>query len=189
MNVIKTSIPEVLLIEPKVFYDTRGYFMESFSQQRFVEAVFNTQFVQDNESSSSYGVLRGLHYQTGPFAQSKLVRVVSGRVLDVAVDLRAGSPTFGKYVSAELTAQNKLMMFIPRGFAHGFVVLSDECIFQYKCDNYYSPAHESSVRWDDITINIDWRIPEEDIILSDKDKNHPDLNNAKLFDYNTDLYL
>ncbi len=188
MNVIQTSIPEVLIIEPKVFYDQRGYFMESFSAKVFEEKVFNTRFVQDNESKSSYGVLRGLHYQLPPFVQSKLVRVLSGRVLDVAVDIRKGSPTFGKYISAELTDANKLTMFIPRGFAHGFVVLSEECTFQYKCDNYYSPQHEGSIKWDDLSINVDWRIPESDILLSEKDKNHPSLMSAQLFDYNDKLY-
>jgi len=188
MNVIKTSIPEVLIVEPKVFYDSRGYFMESFSAKVFEEKVFNTHFVQDNESKSDYGVLRGLHYQLSPFAQSKLVRVLLGRVLDVAVDIRKGSPTFGKYVSAELTDSNKLMMLIPRGFAHGFVVLSEECIFQYKCDSYYSAQHEGSIRWDDPSINIDWRIPEADIVLSEKDKKHPSLMNAKLFNYSDKLY-
>lgn len=188
MNVIQTSIPEVLIIEPNVFYDPRGYFMESFSVKLFEEKVFNTAFVQDNESKSSYGVLRGLHYQLPPFAQSKLVRVLSGRVLDVAVDIRKGSPTFGKYVSAELTDSNKLMMFIPRGFAHGFVVLSEECIFQYKCDSYYSPHHEGSIIWDDLSINIDWRVPESDVVLSDRDRKHPSLMQAQLFDYKDKLY-
>ena len=188
MNLIQTSIPEVLIIEPKVFYDPRGYFMESFSAKIFQEKGFSSQFVQDNESKSSYGVLRGLHYQLPPVAQSKLVRVLLGRVLDVAVDIRRGSPTFGKYVSTELTDSNKLMMYIPRGFAHGFVVLSEECILQYKCDNYYSPEHEGSIKWDDLSINVDWRISDNDILLSDKDKKHPSLMDAKLFDYNTILY-
>jgi dTDP-4-dehydrorhamnose 3,5-epimerase len=188
MNVIKTSIPEVLIVEPSVYYDKRGYFMESFSKRVFEERVFDTAFVQDNESKSGYGVLRGLHYQLPPFAQSKLVRVVSGRVLDVAVDIREGSPTFGQYVSAELTESNKLMMFIPRGFAHGFAVLSEECVFQYKCDNYYSPDHEASVRWDDPALNIDWRLPSSDIVLSEKDRHHPLLEDARLFDYNDNLY-
>lgn len=188
MNVIKTSIPEVLIVEPAVHYDKRGYFMESFSSRVFESKVFNTSFVQDNESKSGYGVLRGLHYQLPPFAQSKLVRVVRGRVLDVAVDVRKGSPTFGKYVSAELTESNKQMMFIPRGFAHGFAVLSEECVFQYKCDNYYSPLHEASVRWDDPALNIDWRLPAQDIVLSEKDKQHPFLEDAELFDYRDNLY-
>jgi dTDP-4-dehydrorhamnose 3,5-epimerase len=188
MKIINTSIPQVLIIDPKVFYDQRGYFMESFSQALFAAKVFDTTFVQDNESKSRYGVLRGLHYQLPPFAQSKLVRVVSGKVLDVAVDIRRGSPTFGSYVAAELTCENKLMMFIPRGFAHGFVVLSEECVFQYKCDNYYSPEHEASISWDDSQVNIDWRLPLSDIILSDKDKNHPLLENAQLFDFKENLY-
>jgi len=188
MNIIKTSIPEVLIIEPRVFNDARGYFFESFSQSKFENEVINTRFVQDNESRSVYGVLRGLHYQLPPFAQSKLVRVVSGKVLDVAVDIRKGSPTFGRYVSAELSSDNKLMMFIPRGFAHGFVVMSEECIFQYKCDNYYSPANEGALIWNDTDVNIDWVIPVEDIILSDKDRNQPALGAASLFDYNINLY-
>ena len=188
MNIIKTSIPEVLIIEPKVFNDARGYFFESFSQSKFENGVINTLFVQDNESKSVYGVLRGLHYQLPPFAQSKLVRVVSGKVLDVAVDIRKGSPTFGRYVSAELSSENKLMMFIPRGFAHGFVVMSEECIFQYKCDNYYSPANEGALSWNDPQVNIDWVIPLQDIILSDKDRSQPLLDEARLFDYKTDLY-
>ena len=183
MNIIQTSIPEVLIIEPKVYYDARGYFLESYSLKKLERHLQNTIFVQDNESFSEYGVVRGLHYQLPPYAQSKLVRVVSGRVLDVAVDIRKSSPTFGKYVSAELTADNKLMMFIPAGFAHGFAVLSESCIFQYKCDNYYSPDHEASIRWDDPAINIDWRLPEEDMLLSEKDKTHPSLVDARLFEY------
>ena len=139
MNIIKTAIEGVVIIEPKVFADDRGYFFESFSQQRFIENVCNTTFVQDNESKSSYGVLRGLHYQKPPYAQSKLVRVVKGSVLDVAVDIRKGSPTFSKYVAVELSQENKRQFFIPRGFAHGFVVLTQEAIFQYKCDAYYAP--------------------------------------------------
>ncbi len=188
MKIIKTSIPEVLIIEPRVICDARGYFFESYSQAKFENEVLKTRFVQDNESKSVYGVLRGLHYQLPPFAQSKLVRVVIGKVLDVAVDIRKGSPTFGRYVSAELSADNKLMMFIPRGFAHGFVVMSDECIFQYKCDNYYSPANEGALSWNDPEVNIDWSIPEKDILLSDKDRNQPSLGNALLFDYNINLY-
>ncbi|GAB1474590.1 dTDP-4-dehydrorhamnose 3,5-epimerase [Bacteroidota bacterium] len=188
MKIIKTSIPEVLIIEPKVFNDSRGYFFESFSQSKFENEVLSTRFVQDNESKSVYGVLRGLHYQLPPDAQSKLVRVVSGKVLDVAVDIRRGSPTFGRYVSAELSSENKLMMFIPRGFAHGFVVMSEECIFQYKCDNYYSPANEGALSWNDPQVNIDWVIPLKDIILSEKDRNQPLLGEARLFDYNIDLY-
>ena len=188
MNIIKTAIEGVVIIEPKVFADDRGYFFESFSQQRFIENVCNTTFVQDNESKSSYGVLRGLHYQKPPYAQSKLVRVVKGSVLDVAVDIRKGSPTFSKYVAVELSQENKRQFFIPRGFAHGFVVLTQEAIFQYKCDAYYAPAHEGSVLWSDATIAIDWKIPTKDIILSEKDKQSPLLKDAWLFDYKEKLY-
>ena len=188
MNIIKTDIEGVIIIEPKIFSDDRGYFFESFSQQRFIENVCETTFVQDNESKSTYGVLRGLHYQKPPFAQSKLVRVVSGRVLDVAVDIRKGSPTFGKYVSVELSEDNKRQFFIPRGFAHGFVVLSQTAIFQYKCDNYYAPQSEGSLLWNDKTINIDWQIPLTDIILSEKDKISPVFSEAWFFDCNLKLY-
>ena len=188
MNIIKTDIEGVIIIEPKIFSDDRGYFFESFSQQRFIENVCETTFVQDNESKSTYGVLRGLHYQKPPFAQSKLVRVVSGRVLDVAVDIRKGSPTFGKYVSVELSEDNKRQFFIPRGFAHGFVVLSQTAIFQYKCDNYYAPQSEGSLLWDDKTVNIDWQIPQTDIILSEKDKISPVFSEAWFFDCNLKLY-
>lgn len=188
MNIIKTQLDGVLLIEPKVFNDSRGYFFETFSAAKFEEEVCNTRFIQDNESKSSYGVLRGLHYQLSPFSQSKLVRVVTGAVLDVAVDIRKGSPTFGQYVSAVLSEENKTMMFIPRGFAHGFLVLSPECIFSYKCDNYYNPASEASIIWNDPSINIDWQIPVNDIILSEKDKLHPLLKDAKLFDFSKNLY-
>lgn len=188
MNIIKTDIEGVIIIEPKIFSDDRGYFFESFSQQRFIENVCETTFVQDNESKSTYGVLRGLHYQKPPFAQSKLVRVVSGRVLDVAVDIRKGSPTFGKYVSVELSEDNKRQFFIPRGFAHGFVVLSQTAIFQYKCDNYYAPQSEGSLLWNDKTINIDWQIPQTDIILSEKDKISPVFSEVWFFDYNLKLY-
>lgn len=188
MNIIKTDIEGVIIIEPKIFSDDRGYFFESFSQQRFIENVCETTFVQDNESKSTYGVLRGLHYQKPPFAQSKLVRVVSGRVLDVAVDIRKGSPTFGKYVSVELSEDNKRQFFIPRGFAHGFVVFSQTAIFQYKCDNYYAPQSEGSLLWNDKTINIDWQIPQTDIILSEKDKISPVFSEAWFFDCNLKLY-
>jgi dTDP-4-dehydrorhamnose 3,5-epimerase len=173
MKVIKTKLEGVVIIEPQVFFDDRGYFFESFSQQRFNEQVAPITFVQDNESKSSYGVLRGLHFQKSPFAQSKLVRVVKGKVLDVAVDLRKGSPTFGQYESVVLSEENKRQFFIPQGFAHGFAVLSEEAIFQYKCDNYYAPQSEGSVRWNDPTIGIDWQLPEKDIILSAKDEKAP----------------
>jgi hypothetical protein len=173
MKVIKTKLEGVVIIEPQVFFDDRGYFFESFSQQCFNEQVAPITFVQDNESKSSYGVLRGLHFQKPPFAQSKLVRVVKGKVLDVAVDLRKDSPTFGQYESVVLSEENKRQFFIPQGFAHGFAVLSEEAIFQYKCDNYYAPQSEGSVRWNDPTIAIDWQLPEKDIILSAKDEKAP----------------
>lgn len=189
MNIIKTDIEGVVIIEPRVFVDNRGYFFESFSQKIFEEQVCKTVFVQDNESKSSYGVLRGLHFQKPPYAQSKLVRVIKGKVLDVAVDIRQGSPTFGKHVSVELSDENKRQFFVPRGFAHGFVVLSDEVIFQYKCDNFYSPVYEGAVAWDDPDLNIDWLISSDEIILSEKDKYHDNLKNVNwLFDYTESLY-
>ena len=189
MRVIGTSIPDVAIVEPEVFGDVRGYFFESYSQRRFDEAVRPVRFVQDNESKSRYGVLRGLHFQKGEYAQSKLVRVVAGRVLDVAVDIRRGSPTFGKYVAVELTAENRRQLFIPRGFAHGFSVLSETAVFQYKCDNPYAPQAEGAVAWDDPDIGIDWRLPAEAILLSAKDAANPRLRDAAdLFDYNKDYY-
>ena len=169
MQIIPTSIPEVVIIEPRIFRDGRGYFFESFSEQRFADLVTPTHFVQDNESRSSYGVVRGLHFQLPPHAQAKLVRVVRGRVLDVAVDVRVGSPTFGKHVAVELSEDNHRMLFLPRGFAHGFSVLSDEAIFQYKCDNYYAPEAEGAIAWDDPALGIDWQLPAEAICLSEKD--------------------
>ena len=184
MDIIKTAIDGVVIIEPRLFKDERGYFFESFSQKEFEEKVCKTVFVQDNESKSSYGVLRGLHFQKPPFAQSKLVRVVRGAVLDVAVDIRKGSPTFGKHVAVELTAENHRQFFIPRGFAHGFSVLSQEVVFQYKCDNYYAPQSEGALAWDDPDLGIDWRIPAAEIVLSKKDKAHPILKYADgVFDY------
>ncbi|MBP3534193.1 MAG: dTDP-4-dehydrorhamnose 3,5-epimerase [Alistipes sp.] len=190
MEVIKTEIEGVVIIEPKIFGDERGYFFESFNAAEFARKVgVNTVFVQDNESKSKYGVLRGLHFQKGEFAQSKLVRVVEGRVIDVAVDIRRGSPTFGKHVAVELSKENKRQLFIPRGFAHGFAVLSEEAVFQYKCDNLYAPDHEGAIAWNDPKIGIDWQIRPEDAILSEKDKKHPTLDEAEeLFDYNTDYY-
>ena len=173
MDIIETGIEGLVVIEPKVFGDSRGYFFEVFNEKEFTEKVGSVRFVQDNESKSRYGVVRGLHFQKGEFAQAKLVRVVSGAVLDVAVDLRPGSPTYGKYHAEELTGENHRMMFIPRGFAHGFSVLSEEVVFQYKCDNLYCPAAEGAVAWNDPTLAIDWRVPEEDMILSEKDKHHP----------------
>ena len=190
INVIETQIPGVFIIEPKVFGDVRGYFMESWSQRDFDAAVRPIRFVQDNESKSRYGVLRGLHFQKGKYAQSKLVRVVIGRVLDIAVDIRVGSPTFGKYVACELSDQNHRLFFIPRGFAHGFSVLSEEAVFQYKCDNLYEPSAEGAIAWDDPTLGIDWGIPKADILLSEKDKHHLPLKEADgLFDYNIDYYV
>ena len=176
MNVIKTKIDGLVIIEPKLFVDERGYFFESFNQRDFTSAVGNVTFVQDNESKSSYGVLRGLHFQLPPYAQSKLVRVIEGKVLDVAVDLRKSSLTYGQYVSVELTADNHRQLYIPKGFAHGFVVLSQQAVFQYKCDEFYHPEAEGAIAWNDPTINIDWQIPTEDIILSAKDKSHPMLH-------------
>ena len=189
MKVIKTAIEDVVIIEPDVFGDARGYFFESYSQKKFDEQVRKVKFVQDNESKSKYGVLRGLHFQKGKDAQSKLVRVVKGRVLDVAVDIRKGSPTFGKYVAVELTEDNHRQLFVPRGFAHGFSVLSEEAIFQYKCDNLYAPQAEGAIAWNDPEIGIDWGLPAEDVLLSAKDAAHPQLSEATdLFDYNTDYY-
>ncbi|MDU1904891.1 MAG: dTDP-4-dehydrorhamnose 3,5-epimerase [Dysgonomonas sp.] len=189
MNIIKTDIEGVVIIEPKVFNDNRGYFFESFSQKTFEEKICKTTFVQDNESMSSYGVLRGLHYQKPPHAQSKLVRVIKGKVLDVAVDIRDGSPTFGQHVAVELSEENKKQFFVPRGFAHGFVVLSEKVIFQYKCDNFYSPKLEGAIAWDDPDLSIDWQIPLDKIILSDKDKYHKRLKDVEwLFNYNDSLY-
>jgi dTDP-4-dehydrorhamnose 3,5-epimerase len=189
MKVIKTAIEDVVIIEPDVFGDARGYFFESYSQNKFNEQVREVKFVQDNESKSKYGVLRGLHFQKGKDAQSKLVRVVKGRVLDVAVDIRKGSPTFGKYVAVELTEDNHRQLFVPRGFAHGFSVLSEEAIFQYKCDNLYAPQTEGAIAWNDPEIGIDWGLPAEDVLLSAKDAAHPLLKDSEyLFDYNVDYY-
>ena len=189
MNVLDTALPEVKILEPRVFTDGRGYFMESFNEQRFSELIRPIHFVQDNESRSSYGVIRGLHYQLPPHAQSKLVRVVRGRVLDVAVDVRVGSPTFGKHVAVELSEENKRMLFIPRGFAHGFSVLSPEAVFQYKCDSFYAPEAEGAIAWDDPELGIDWQLPTCDIVLSPKDSEHPQLREAiHLFDFHTSLY-
>lgn len=188
MYIVETEIPDVKIIEPKIFADPRGYFFESFSQLQFEQKVCRTSFVQDNESKSTHGVLRGLHFQLPPFSQSKLVRVVFGEVLDVAVDIRKGSPTFGKFVTVKLSCENKRQFFIPRGFAHGFVVLSDEAIFQYKCDNYYAPDYEGSVRWNDPELDINWEINKDRIVLSEKDKNAPLLKDSKLFSYSESLY-
>lgn len=175
MNVIKTDIEGLVVIEPKIFGDSRGYFFESFSERVFRTEVADVDFVQDNESKSSYGVVRGLHFQKPPYSQAKLVRVVKGKVLDVAVDLRKGSPTFGQHVAMELSEDNHRQVFIPRGFAHGFSVLSDEVVFQYKCDAYYAPQSEGAVAWDDPDLGIDWKVPADKVILSEKDKKHPRL--------------
>lgn len=189
MKLITTAIEGVVILEPEVFGDERGYFYESYSQQTFDTLVRPVRFVQDNESKSKYGVLRGLHFQKGEHAQSKLVRVVQGRVLDVAVDIRRGSPTFGRYVSVELSGDNKRQFFVPRGFAHGFSVLSAEATFQYKCDNLYAPQSEGAIAWDDPAIGIDWQLPQGAVQLSAKDSCHPRLADAgELFDYNTDYY-
>ena len=189
MNVISTPIKGVFIIDPRIFSDSRGYFFESYNQKEFDEKIGPVRFVQDNESYSLYGVLRGLHFQKPPFAQSKLVRVISGRVLDVAVDIRNGSPTYGQHVAVELSGENHRQFFIPRGFAHGFVVLSETALFQYKCDNFYAPQSEGAIAWDDPALAIDWRIPADRILLSEKDRSHPLLKDMEpVFDYNTDLY-
>lgn len=175
MNIVETEMKGVFIIEPKVFGDNRGYFFESFSQREFESVIGPVTFVQDNQSKSSYGVVRGLHFQKPPHAQAKLVRVVKGKVLDVAVDLREDSPTFGKYMAVELSDENHRQVFIPKGFAHGFSVLSEEAVFQYKCDEYYAPESEAAIAWDDQDLNIDWRVPTEAVVLSAKDRNHPSL--------------
>lgn len=177
IEVIKTDIEGVCIVSPKVFKDTRGYFMESFSEKEFEEKVAKTEFVQDNESMSSYGVMRGLHFQVPPFTQAKLVRCVKGRVLDVAVDIRIGSPTYGKHVAVELSEDNHLQLFVPRGFAHGFAVLSETAVFQYKCDNYYAPQADGGISIKDESLGIDWRIPVDKALLSEKDLKHPMLEN------------
>lgn len=176
MKIKETHIPGLLVVEPQVYGDSRGYFFESFNAAKFAEQTgIDTQFVQDNESRSSYGVVRGLHMQLPPHAQAKLVRVVEGRVLDVAVDLRKDSPTFGKHFAIELTGENHLQVYIPKGFAHGFSVLSETAVFQYKCDGYYAPASEVAIAWNDPDLAIDWKLPIEAVVLSDKDRNHPSL--------------
>lgn len=173
MEVIKTSIEGVVIIESRIFKDARGYFFESFSQQEFEEKVGKVQFVQDNESMSSYGVMRGLHFQRPPYTQSKLVRCVKGGVLDIAVDIRKGSPTYGQHVAVELSEDNHRQFFIPQGFAHGFAVLSGTAVFQYKCDNFYHPEADGGISILDESLGLDWRIPTEKAILSEKDTKHP----------------
>lgn len=182
MNYIETEIQGVWIIEPRVFNDKRGYFFEAWKKEEFEEHIGQVRFIQDNESRSSYGVLRGLHYQKGDKSQAKLVRVIKGKVLDVAVDIRKQSETFGKYVAVELTEENKRQLFIPRGFAHGFLVLSDDAIFTYKVDNTYSPESEASINWNDADINIKWPIEVSDILVSDKDNNASSLKDANLFE-------
>ena len=191
MEIIKTDIEGLLILKPRVFEDARGYFFESWSQRDFDAQCAPVRFVQDNESKSSYGVVRGLHFQKPPYTQAKLVRCVQGRVLDVAVDIRKGSPTFGKHVAVELSGENKRQLFIPRGFAHGFAVLSPEAVFQYKCDNFYAPGAEGAIAWNDPALGIDWGIPVHDVVLSEKDSRHPllaDCPAEDLFDYKEDLY-
>lgn len=194
MNVVETNIKDVLIIEPKVFKDARGYFFESFSQREFDEKVtpilgHSINFVQDNESMSSYGVMRGLHFQRPPYTQTKLVRCVKGAVLDVAVDIRKGSPTYGQHVAVELTEDNHRQFLVPRGFAHGFAVLTDTAVFQYKCDEFYHPEADGGISITDKSLGIDWRIPVEEAILSPKDTQHDKLNDFDSpFDINIPLY-
>jgi len=179
MEIIKTDIPGLLILKPRIFGDRRGYFFESWRDEWFKEAGIDTKFVQDNESSSLYGVIRGLHFQRPPHPQAKLVRVIRGRVLDVAVDLRKNSPSFGQHVAVELTEDNHLQFFIPHGFAHGFAVLSGHAVFAYKCDDYYHPECEDGVAWDDPDLAIDWKIKPQDAIVSEKDKKNPLLRDVE----------
>ena len=189
MEVIKTKIEGIVIIEPCIFKDARGYFYESFSQKEFDEKVMPIRFVQDNESMSTYGVMRGLHFQRPPFTQSKLVRCCRGAILDIAVDIRKGSPTYGQHVAIELTEENHRQLFIPRGFAHGFAVLSDVAVLQYKCDNFYAPQADAGIQLRDKDLGIDWQIPTENAILSEKDIKHPCLKDFDSpFDYNMNLY-
>lgn len=189
MNIIQTSISGVVIIEPHLFKDDRGYFFESFSERNFNTQVREVKFVQDNESMSSYGVMRGLHFQRPPYTQSKLVRCVKGAVLDVAVDIRKGSPTYGQHAAVELTEENHRQFFVPRGFAHGFAVLSETAIFQYKCDNFYHPEADGGISILDNSLGIDWRIPTDHAILSEKDTKHPLLKDFDSpFDFNVSLY-
>jgi dTDP-4-dehydrorhamnose 3,5-epimerase len=183
MKVIDTEIPDVKVLEPGIFSDSRGYFFESWNEEKYHSLGINCHWVQDNESFSCYGVLRGLHYQLAPYTQAKLVRVIRGRVLDVAVDIRKNSPTFGKYAAVELSGENHLQVYIPRGFAHGFAVLSDEAVFQYKCDNFYMPSHERGIAFNDPALGIDWQLNTAECILSDKDMKNPLLADAELLEY------
>ena len=189
MNFIKTDIPEVVIMEPKVFGDDRGYFVETFRKDKLQEFIgYKINFCQDNESKSKKGVLRGLHYQLPPFAQTKLVRVIKGKVLDVAIDIRKSSPTFGKYVAVELSEENKRQLLVPRGFAHGFLTLEDDTIFAYKVDSYYSPECDRGIAYNDKTIGIDWILPTEELLLSDKDTKQPKLDEAQVFEYGINYY-
>jgi len=189
MQFIRTEIPDVVIVEPRVFADERGYFVETFRKDKLEEFLgFRVDFCQDNESKSSKGVLRGLHYQLPPYAQTKLVRVIKGRVLDVAVDIRKGSPTFGKYVAVELTEANKRQLFVPRGFAHGFLVLEDDTIFAYKVDSYYAPEYDRGIAFDDPAIGIEWPLPKEELKLSEKDTRQPSLAEADVFVYGENFY-
>jgi len=190
MKFTRTAIEDVIIIEPKVFGDDRGYFVETFREDKLTDFLgFKVNFCQDNESKSSQGVIRGLHYQLTPAAQTKLVRVIQGRVLDVAVDIREGSPTFGQHVAVELSAENKRQLFVPRGFAHGFVVLEDDTVFAYKVDNYYSPENDRGIAFDDEAIGIDWQVERSKLNLSDKDLKQPLLKDADLFSYGDKLYV
>ena len=182
MEYIKTEIAGVYIVEPRVFSDARGYFMEAWKEEEFNEHIGPVKFIQDNESKSSYGVLRGLHYQKGALSQAKLVRVIKGRVIDVAVDIRKSSPTFGKYVMVELNEDNKRQFFIPRGFAHGFLVLSEEAVFTYKVDNPYASSEEAGIRWNDPELAIEWPIDPAEVLTSEKDLKQPFLKDAELFD-------
>lgn len=183
MKVTKTKIPDVLIFEPTVFGDHRGYFMETFRLDEIKKYIGDVNFVQDNESLSRFGVLRGLHFQRPPFTQSKLVRVLQGEVLDIAVDIRIGSPTYGEHVAVLLSGENKKQLWVPQGFAHGFAVLSETALFNYKCDNYYSPTHDGGINWDDPTLAIDWQLELKDIQLSEKDKSQAAFEEIKTFTY------
>ena len=189
MEIMETAIAEVKIIVPKVFGDARGYFFESWNAAKYAEAGIDCDWVQDNESRSRFGVLRGLHFQAAPYTQAKLVRVIEGAVLDVAVDIRRGSPTFGKHVAVELSSDNKYQLFVPRGFAHGFAVLSESVLFAYKCDNAYMPSHERGIAFDDPDLGIDWRVNLSEYILSPKDTKNPRFAEAELFDYQRKEYL
>ena len=183
MKIIETQIPDLIVFEPKIFGDQRGYFFESYREDIIDQYIGKVRFNQDNQSKSSYGTLRGLHFQRPPFTQSKLVRCISGEVLDVAVDIRLGSPTYGKSVSVKLNDENQRQFWVPKGFAHGFIVLSESAIFAYKCDNYYAPEYDGGILWNDPSLGIDWLIPENEIILSDKDKKQPLMNLVDCFKF------